>query len=79
MVALLRSLGGTAYVQAESAAELAAEGTARAVTDAPMIPLPVYAGVHVRNRHRSAHRRLLQMVRAHFAETYPPRRSHARG
>ena len=66
MVALLRSIGGTAYVLRGSAEELVRDGLCRLVADAPPIPQPIFAGVNVRNRHRSAHRRLLQIVRARF-------------
>lgn len=66
MVALLRSLGGTSYVLRNSAEELVREGLCRLVTDAPPIPQPIFAGLHVRNRHRSAHRRLQQIVRTRF-------------
>ena len=66
MVLLLRSLGGTAYVHRPSAEELIRAGTCRPVADAVPIQQPVFAGLHVRNRHRSAHRRMLQIVRGRF-------------
>ena len=66
MVALLGSLGGTAYVLRQSADELVRAGTCRPVADAPPIPQPIFAGIHIRNRHRSAHRRLLGILRARF-------------
>jgi DNA-binding transcriptional LysR family regulator len=66
MVALLRSLGGTAYVLRNSADELMRDGLCRLVADAPPIPQPIFAGLHIRNRHRSAHRRLQQIVRTRF-------------
>ncbi|MDW4549080.1 LysR family transcriptional regulator [Defluviimonas sp. D31] len=71
MVALLGSLGGTAYVLRQSAAELTRAGTCRLVGDAPPIPQPIYAGLHIRNRHRSMHRRLLQILRNRFAPSGP--------
>lgn len=64
---LLNSLGGAAYVIEEMAQEMAASGPFRLVADAPMIPQTVYAGIHLRNRHRSMHRRLLQLLRSQFA------------
>lgn len=76
MVALIRSLGGAAYVLRASAEELTRTGICRLVADAPPIPQPVYAGLHVRNRHRSAHRRLQQIVRARFG---PAERAGRRG
>lgn len=64
---LLASLGGSAYVIGEMAREMAAAGQARIVADAPPIAQTVYAGVHLRNRHRPMHRRLLQLLRNQFA------------
>jgi DNA-binding transcriptional LysR family regulator len=63
---LMTSLGGSAYVIAEMAQEMAAAGQCRIVADAPAIPQTVYAGVHLRNRHRPMHRRLLQLLRKQF-------------
>lgn len=67
MVSLLGTLGGSAYVLRHSAEELERTGIARLVPDAPPIPQPIFAGLHVRNRHRSAHRRLLQVLRSRFS------------
>lgn len=64
---LLTSLGGSAYVIEEMARDMAASGLCRLVADAPVIPQTVYAGMHLRNRHRPMHRRLLQLLRVHFA------------
>lgn len=66
MVSLLEGMGGTAYVLRDSAAALQRAGTCRLVADAPPIPLPVFAGLHIRNRHRPLHRRLLQILRKRF-------------
>ncbi|MGB3177084.1 MAG: LysR family transcriptional regulator [Albidovulum sp.] len=66
MVSLLESLGGTAYVLRPSAEALQRSGTCRLVTDAPPILQPICAGMHIRNRHRSMHRRILQILRARF-------------
>jgi DNA-binding transcriptional LysR family regulator len=66
MVSLLETMGGTAYVLRDSAAALLHAGTCRQVADAPVIPLPIYAGLHVRNRHRPLHRRLLKILKARF-------------
>lgn len=66
MVSLLGALGGTAYVLRHSAEELVRAGACRLVGDAPPMPQPIFAGLHVRNRHRSAHRRMLQILRARF-------------
>jgi len=67
MVSLIGSLGGTAYVLKSSAEELERAGTCRRVYDAPPIPQPIFAGLHVRNRHRSAHRRMVQVLRDRFS------------
>ncbi|MCX8510017.1 MAG: LysR family transcriptional regulator, partial [Rhodobacteraceae bacterium] len=64
---LLLSLGGSAYVIEEMAQSLIASGTCRMVRDAPPILQTVHAGVHLRNRHRPMHRRLLHLLRAQFA------------
>lgn len=63
---LLTSIGGSAYVIGEMADELVASGACVHVADAPVIPQTVFAAVHLRNRHRPMHRRLLQLLRAQF-------------
>ncbi|MEZ5885836.1 MAG: LysR family transcriptional regulator [Paracoccaceae bacterium] len=67
MVALLRSMGGTAYVMQGSVGDLTADRTCRLVVDAPPITQTVFAGVNQRFRHRPVHRRLLSCLRDHFA------------
>ena len=64
---LMTSLGGAAYVIEEMADEMVASGQCRFVADAPLIPQTVFAGMHLRNRHRPMHRRLLQLLRSQFA------------
>lgn len=64
---LLLSLGGAAYLIEEMAEELVAAGKARTVTDAPPIPQTVFAAMHLRNRHRPMHRRLLKLLRRQFS------------
>ena len=66
MVDLLTSLSGTAYVMRHSAEALVASGTCAYVEDAPVIAQPVLAGLNLRNRHRSAFRRLVGILRAHY-------------
>lgn len=66
MVALLTALGGAAYVLRQSAEELVREGRCMLVADATPIPQTVFAGVNMRHRHRSPHRRLMQILRGHF-------------
>ncbi|WP_370251618.1 LysR family transcriptional regulator [Nioella sp.] len=66
--ALLTSLGGTAYVLEETGEKLVASGRFASVKKAPVLPQPVYSAIHLRNRHRSSHRRLIQLLAAHFAD-----------
>ena len=47
----------------ETVAEMAAAGEARPVTGAPRIGQPVFALVHLRQRHRSAYRRMIRALR----------------
>lgn len=63
---LLAAQGGAAYVLADTAADLAASGAAQLVADAPPIPQNVHVALHLKNRHRSLHRRLLRLLRARF-------------
>ena len=67
--ALLTSLGGTAYVLEDTAEKLVETGRFSLVKKAPILPQPVYSAIHLRNRHRSSHRRLIQLLAAHFAES----------
>ena len=75
MMALIRSLGGAAYVLRQSAQEMVQAGICKLVSDAPPIPQPVFAGLHIRNRHRAMHRRILQILRTRFG---PDRMTDAR-
>jgi hypothetical protein len=43
-----------------------APGLAQRVSRAPVIAQPVYACVHLRNRHRGPYQRALQALRAHL-------------
>ena len=61
---LLSTLGGSAFVLEETAAQMVDEGRARSVTDVPALPQPVYTAVHIRNRPSHVHRRLMAIVRA---------------
>ncbi|MEM6826019.1 MAG: LysR family transcriptional regulator [Pseudomonadota bacterium] len=63
VVALLIERGGAAYVLEETAARLAARGF-DLVRDAPAIDQSFYVALHLRNRHRRAHRRLAARLRA---------------
>jgi DNA-binding transcriptional LysR family regulator len=63
---LLLRLGGSTYVLEETAAALAETGQAHEVGDAPAITQTVFAAVHLRNRHRPTHRRLVRLLRSSF-------------
>ncbi len=60
---LFTALGGTTYLPSETARTLIAEGTAHPVPDAPAIHQPVFAAMHLRNRHRAAFRRMTKLLR----------------
>ena len=64
---LPRQLGGATYVLDRTARELTAAGEAREVRDAPPITQTVFAALHLRNRHRSTHRRLVRILKSSFA------------
>lgn len=61
---LLVAQGGSAYLRRETALRLIAEGCARPVREAPPILQSVHAAIHLRNRHRGLHRRLIALIRA---------------
>lgn len=71
MVALLTALGGAAYVLRQSAEDLVREGRCTLVVDAAPIPQTIFAGVNMRQRHRSPHRRLMQILRNRFGSAAP--------
>lgn len=64
---LLLTMGGSAFLLAETAERLIAEGRVRAVADVAPIAQPVYSALHVKNRPGHLHRRLLALVRERFA------------
>ena len=66
MVDLLTSLSGTGYVMEHSARALIAQGACKRVSDAPVITQPVISGMHNRNRHRTAFRRMQSILAAHY-------------
>lgn len=66
MVDLLTSLSGTAYVLGHSADQLVKTYGYHLVSDAPPISQPVFAGFHIRNRHRGYFRKLLGILRTQF-------------
>ncbi len=61
---LLIGFGGTTYVLQETAEELARLDLVKPVARAPKIQQPVFAAVHLRNRHRQAHRRMKRLLRS---------------
>jgi DNA-binding transcriptional LysR family regulator len=68
---LLQTLGGSTYVLDETARALSEAGEARPVRDAPAITQAVFAAVHIRNRHRTTHRRLVRLLKANFEPARP--------
>ena len=62
---MLTALGGSGYVLEDTAADLTATGRFAYVDRAPVIPQPVYSAIHLRNRHRSSYRKLIQLLGAH--------------
>jgi len=66
MVDLLTSLSGTAYVLRHSAEQLVVAQDYSLVKDAPLITQPVFAGFHIRNRHRGYYRKLLEILRVQY-------------
>ena len=63
---LLESLGGSAYVMADSAALLVAAGRLAHVVDAPEIEQPVYFCTHIRNRPARLQRRIAALAKERF-------------
>jgi hypothetical protein len=53
------AFGGSTYVLRQTALELGRAGLAKRVAVRPVIAQPVYACVHLRNRHRGPYRRSL--------------------
>lgn len=66
VLSLLMEMGGAAYVLEETAETLTEHGFS-AVCDARIIDQTVYVALHLRNRHRRAHKRLTSRFRAHVA------------
>lgn len=71
---LLTAFGGSAYLLRDTVAEMVAAGEARRVARAPRIEQPVFAVVHLRNRHRRAHRRMIERLRTHLGQARVPQR-----
>lgn len=59
---LLTTLGGSGYVMRATAEQMIASQTARAANDAVDILQTVYAAITVRSKHRSPHRRMVQVL-----------------
>ncbi|MBY0395739.1 MAG: hypothetical protein K2X91_04610, partial [Thermoleophilia bacterium] len=55
----------------ETAAAMTRAGSCRYVADAPPIGQAVFADVHVRDRHRPMHLRLLRLLRERFGPPPP--------
>ncbi len=61
---LIEATGGASYISVASARQKQASGIFHIVPDAPILTQPVYAAVHVRNRHLAAHARILAVFRS---------------
>ena len=66
---LLQTLGGAAYVLAQSAKELVATSKFSMVEDAPTIEQPVYFCTHIRNRPARLQRRIAALAKERFRTT----------
>jgi LysR family transcriptional regulator, flagellar master operon regulator len=66
MASMLGSLGGSAYVRHHDARQLFAGGRFQPVVDAEPVIQTVFAAMNMRNRHRSAFRHLVAVLRDHF-------------
>ena len=71
MVDLLTSLKGSAYVLGHSAKALVDARHCHYVKGAPVITQPVFVGLHMRNRHRAAYRKLVKILRDQFESNTP--------
>lgn len=60
---MMQELGGASYQPSQAVEALMAQGFHR-VTDAPVLSQPVYGAVHLRNRHRKTHRRVMRALGA---------------
>lgn len=67
---LLLALGGTAYVLDDTARKMVDTHQCVDVKRVPRIQQSVYGAIHLRDRHRTAHRRLLKLLQSHFSN-YP--------
>lgn len=67
ITSLLLAMGGSGYVAAETAKKMVAEGGFAYVTGTPVLSQQVFAAMHLRHRTSPLHRRLLAIVRQHFA------------
>ncbi|HTO33569.1 MAG TPA: LysR family transcriptional regulator [Pararhizobium sp.] len=59
---LLKTLGGAAYLSRDTARQLAQEGSAFPVEDAPPIAQAIYAATSIRTRHAHQHRRIIGVM-----------------
>jgi LysR family transcriptional regulator, flagellar master operon regulator len=73
MASMLGSLGGSAYVRQHDAMHLVDKAGFGFVEDAPPIVQTVFGSMHMRNRHRSAFRYLITVLRDHFHMPSPRR------
>lgn len=64
---LLSALGGAGYVLEDTAQQMIASASFRAVVDAPTLTQPVFAAMHQRHRTSRKHRRLTRIVSKRLA------------
>ena len=67
---IVHELGGTTYLPSNSVDPLISSGRFRLVRRAPEIPQSVFGVVHLRNRHRAPHRRILRLLRDELARVW---------
>ena len=72
IMGLLADLGGSTYLPENSIDPLLETGRFRQVRRAPVITQPVYGAIHLRNRHRAPHRRILRLLSDELARVGLP-------
>lgn len=68
VLGLLTAFGGSTYLLRETVSDLVRSGLAQKVARAPQIDQPVFAAVHLRNRHRRHFRQIIVRLRARLGD-----------
>ncbi|MEM9319943.1 MAG: LysR family transcriptional regulator [Pseudomonadota bacterium] len=63
---VMQALGGASYQPQATVAAMLSAGTYCKVPDAPVLTQAVYGAVHLRHRHRTAHRRIMRALASAF-------------